>query len=81
MPTTSTNDKVLLILTWSMAIVIVISGAVILLLVVFRPDADVKEAANNIGDIINTVVGALLGYMAGSYHASSQDESEVVSPK
>lgn len=62
----STADTVLLLLAGATAFIIVASGAAIILSSLVHPDTDVTAAARGIGDLINTLVGALIGYLAGS---------------
>jgi hypothetical protein len=62
----STADTVLLLLAGSTAFIIIASGLAIILSLFLHPDADLTTAARGIGDLINTLVGALIGYLAGS---------------
>jgi len=43
----------------------VIAQGMIILLLAFFTDRDVSEAARNVADIINTLIGLLAGYLAG----------------
>lgn len=65
-PHRSTADVVLLLLAGSTAFIIVASGLAIILAQFVHPEADLATAAAGIGDLVNTLVGALIGYLAGS---------------
>jgi hypothetical protein len=61
----STFDIVVILLTATvgMTMVLVVSGVIILRLV--RPEVDVKGAGTVIGNVLTTLVGALVGFVGG----------------
>jgi hypothetical protein len=64
-PRRSSSDFVVRALTISVSVLIVVSGLSLIIVELFYPAQDTSGAVRGIGDIINTVVGALIGYLAG----------------
>lgn len=62
----STAELVVLALTLTVCIVILGFVAFILVLSVHRPSVELAEVARNISDVINVLIGALVGYLAGT---------------
>lgn len=60
------GDVVVLILAWSVGSLIFLCGLTVILIGLFHPSINIAQAARTIGDLINTIVGALIGYLAGS---------------
>jgi hypothetical protein len=74
-PTRSTADFVVRTLTISVAVLIVASGLCLILVELLAPgEHDTAEAVRGVSDIINTVVGALIGYLAGLARGARKDD-------
>ena len=58
-------DTVALILTVTVAVVVIGTAAVVLILEVLRPQQGHAAATEAIGRIVSVLVAALVGYMAG----------------
>ena len=58
-------DQVALILTLTVAVVVIGTAMVVLILEVLRPQQDHAAATEAIGRIVSVLVAALVGYMAG----------------
>jgi len=61
----STGEILVLMVAMTVCGYVVITGAVIIGLVIFRPDHDYSAAARNIADVINTLIGLMAGFLAG----------------
>ena len=77
----TTSEQVILILTWTVAIVIILDVVFILFFVLVRPTIDLSTAARGIGDIINVLVGALVGYLAGTKSKGDTDSRDPDPPQ
>jgi hypothetical protein len=70
-----TADLIVIVLTGLVATIILVSVAGIFLLEVFRPEVNVEKLAARIGTIISTLVGAIVGYVAGKSNSGDVDRS------
>lgn len=69
----NTADFVIRLLAISASLLIVITGLSLIVTEIFFPANDTSGAARGVADIINTVVGALIGYLAGVSRSSPKD--------
>lgn len=60
-----TPDLVALILASTVAIVVISTTLALLYLRLTQPDADATPAAMSIGRLVEVIVAALIGYLAG----------------
>jgi hypothetical protein len=76
----STFDIVVILLTATvgMTMVLIVSGVIILRLV--RPEVDVKGAGTVIGNVLTTLVGALVGFVGGRA-TGRMEEAKANGPK
>ena len=70
------GEIVILILAGCVGVLILTTGIGLILAAIFHPEEDTAEAARGIADIINTIVGALIGYLAGSRTKAVVEEPE-----
>jgi len=61
----STIDIVIILMTTMVALVLIISTLGIVVGRMVHPEADFKSGAEVIGNIVTTVVGALVGFIGG----------------
>jgi len=61
----STGEILVLMVAATVCGYVIVSGTVIILLVFVRPEVDTTNAARNIGDVINTLIGLMAGFLAG----------------
>jgi len=61
----STGEILVLMVAATVCGYVVVTGAVIILLVIVRPDHDYTNAARNIADVVNTLIGLMAGFLAG----------------
>lgn len=64
-PKRSTADIVIIVLTVVISIVVLIAITGLILLEIYRPDADIKSLAQRIGTITSQLIGVIVGYIAG----------------
>ena len=60
-----TGDLLILLVAVTVCGSVMVSGGAIILLAIFQPDFDVTNAARNVTDLLNTLVGLLAGFVAG----------------
>jgi len=61
----STLDIVVILLTAMVSLTIVLSAMGIIVMRMTHPNVDVQKGADVIGNVIQTVVGALVGFIGG----------------
>lgn len=61
----STIDIVVLMLTMTIGLVLLLIVIGMLALRLYRPDIDINKGAESVGNILTTVVGALVGLIGG----------------
>jgi hypothetical protein len=61
----STFDIVVILLTATVGLTMVLVVAGVIMLRLFRPEVDVKGAGTVIGNVLTTLVGALVGFVGG----------------
>ena len=61
----SVGDILVLVLSFTVCGMVVFAGIAVLILVLTRPGVDVAPVARGIGDVINTMIGLLAGFLAG----------------
>jgi glycopeptide antibiotics resistance protein len=74
------GEIVILILASAAGLLIVTSGVSMLLVFLFRPEENLAAVASGIGDVINTIVGALIGYLAGTTMKKEPDDKDPPDP-
>lgn len=65
-PKHNLGDRVIMTLVWAVVVLILTEGAVLVILALFRPDADLSGAGNVMSNMVNALVGAIIGYLAGT---------------
>jgi hypothetical protein len=76
----STADTVVLWLAGTVCTVIILDVIMVFIIVIFKPDENIVGAARNITDIINVLIGALVGYLAGAKTTGKKSEEETELP-
>lgn len=71
----STGEMLVLMVGLTVCGFVVVSSTVLLWIFFKRPEADVSTALRNIGDIINTMIGLLAGFLAGRTDVMMGDKS------
>lgn len=61
----STFDIVVILLTTTVGLTMVFIVAGVIVLRLFRPEVDVQGAGTVIGNVLTTLVGALVGFVGG----------------
>ena len=61
-----TSDVIVLILTFTVCFVIIADLVFLIFLSLHQPDKDLGEFSRNVGDIVNVLIGAVVGYLAGN---------------
>jgi hypothetical protein len=61
----STIDIVIILLTTMVAVVLILSTLGIIFGKLIRPEADFRGGAEVVGNIMTTIVGALVGFVGG----------------
>lgn len=69
----STSDLLLLMVAGTVCAYVIVLGSVLALLAFFT-DRDLSNAARNISDIVNTLIGLLAGFLAGRTERSLRSE-------
>jgi len=65
-----TGDLMVLMVATTVCGSVVLGGAAVILVTLLRPDIDVTNAARNIADLLNTLIGLLAGFLAGRTDAN-----------
>jgi hypothetical protein len=65
-----TGDLMVLLVAFTVCGSVVLGGAAVITVTLFRPDVDVSNAARNIADLLNTLIGLLAGFLAGRTDAN-----------
>lgn len=60
-----TGDLLVMIITGTICISVIATGAVTTVFVFINPGADVSGPARLIADVLNTLIGLLAGFLAG----------------
>lgn len=68
-----TADIIVLILAVSVGLIVVVLTLAVVLAQFISPNLDFVAAARVISGVINTVIGALIGYMAGNRMPQPKD--------
>jgi hypothetical protein len=63
--TKATDDRVLLVLAFTAAGLCFITAVTVALIALLRPESDVNGSVRYLADIATTIIGALIGYVAG----------------
>lgn len=61
----STGDLLVLMIAGTICVVVVTVTLSLIVQAWFQPDRDTSPAASAIGDVINTLIGLLAGFLAG----------------
>lgn len=61
----STADVLVMLLATTVCVAIIVGEVGIIVIEAASPDTDTSAASGTIGDIINTLVGMIAGYLAG----------------
>jgi hypothetical protein len=70
-----TADLVLLIITGLIAASVLLAGAGLILISVLRPDSDLAPLYGTFGNMIDLLIGAVLGYLAGRGRSAQSKET------
>ena len=65
-----TGDLMVLLVAVTVCGSVVFGGVAVILVTLFQPDVDVTNAARNIADLLNTLIGLLAGFLAGRTDAN-----------
>lgn len=65
-----TGDLMVLMVALTVCGSVVFGGMAIIVVTLVRPDVDVSNAARNIADLLNTLIGLLAGFLAGRTDAN-----------
>jgi hypothetical protein len=74
------GEIVILILASAAGLLIVATGISMVVVFLFRPTENLAAMANGIGNVINTIVGALIGYLAGTTMKKGPDDKDPPDP-
>lgn len=76
----STTDLVVIMFTLMVTITVVLGAIGLIWIRISRPDVDIKAGSEFLGNIITTIVGALVGFVggraAGRAEANGQNEKK-----
>ena len=61
----STSDTLVLIVATTICVAILIAVVGVFLLTAFKPKTDLGGLIGNLGDVINTMIGLMAGFLAG----------------
>jgi len=82
----STTDLLVLLVGGTVCLVIVLTTVTLIISAVLAPERDESAAASQIGDIVNTMIGLLAGFLAGRSETAlrkaqrTEDEEEETVP-
>lgn len=74
------GEIVILILASCAGVLIISTGVTLIITFVLHPEEDLTEVARGIADIINTIVGALIGYLAGTSIQKGKNDQDPPDP-
>lgn len=66
----TTGDLLILVIAGTVCFSVLASGVAVFVLLLLHPEEDVSAAFHAIGDVINTLIGLLAGFLAGRTDAS-----------
>jgi hypothetical protein len=66
----STGDLLMLVIVSTVAFSVLASGTALFLITILVPDRDTQAGFHALGDVINTLIGLLAGFMAGRTDAA-----------
>ena len=61
----STTDLLILMVAGTVCFAVLAAGAGVAAVEIAHPEVDTTSAQNSIGDVINTLIGLLAGFLAG----------------
>lgn len=61
----STTDLLILMIAGTVCFAVLASGATIAIIEIQHPEVDTTQAQGAVGDVINTLIGLLAGFLAG----------------
>lgn len=76
-----TSDWLVLLVAGTICLVVVGTSGALIYAALFHPEADSSPAAAQIGDIINTLVGLLAGFLAGKAEAAVRPPTSLEIPR
>ena len=76
----STGDLLVLLVTTTVCVAILASGATIVVVEITRPETDTADGLKTITGIINTLIGLLAGFLAGKTGSTLTDTRENAPP-
>jgi len=68
----STTDILILMVAGTVCFSVLAAGATVGITAIVNPDSDLSPASNAIGDVINTLIGLLAGFLAGRTDATQR---------
>jgi hypothetical protein len=72
-----TAEIVVLTLTATACSVVILDLLLLGILTIFKPEVELAEFARNVGDVVNVLIGAVVGYLAGTFSPiKDNDEPE-----
>jgi hypothetical protein len=72
----STTDLLILMIAGTICLSVIAAGAAVSIVEIHDPTADTSHAANFLGDVINTLIGLLAGFLAGRTEAQRRRASD-----
>jgi hypothetical protein len=60
-----TADLIVIVLTGVVTVILLIAVVGVILLEVYRPETDIQALAARVGTLVSSLVGAIVGYIAG----------------
>ena len=61
----STGDLLMLVIVGTVAFSVLASGTALFLITILVPDRDTQAGFHALGDVVNTLIGLLAGFLAG----------------
>lgn len=76
----TTGDILVLIVAGTICVAILATGAAVAFLAFVQPERNLSNVMNMIGDIINTMIGLLAGFLAGRTDTVNTQQSPPKAP-
>jgi hypothetical protein len=65
-----TGDLMVLMVATTVCGSVIVGGAAIIVITLVKPSVDITNAARNVADLLNTLIGLLAGFLAGRTDAN-----------
>jgi hypothetical protein len=70
-----TPELLVIMFAATICAVLLVTALTVLVLEAVRPDADTSDTARAIGDLMNTMLGLVVGFLAGRAHRNGRPPS------